>query len=63
MKEKRYIQGHWIERCDECAAWLDCEGVNLFNACNKLPSLYCDKHYDSVVMAGNCCSGNEADYR
>lgn len=23
---------------------------------------YCEKHYQSVVLTGNCCSGNEKIY-
>ena len=26
------------------------------------PMFYCDKHYETTVMTGNCCRGNEMDY-
>lgn len=26
------------------------------------PNYYCDEHYQTVVMTGNCCSGNEKLY-
>lgn len=26
------------------------------------PTFYCEEHYQSTVMTGNCCAGNEQDY-
>ena len=26
------------------------------------PTWYCDEHFESVVMTGNCCRGNEIAY-
>lgn len=26
------------------------------------PTWFCDEHYNSVVMTGNCCAGNEQLY-
>ena len=26
------------------------------------PTWYCEEHYKTTVMTGNCCSGNEKDY-
>lgn len=31
--------------------------------CNYCENWYCDKHYNNVVMTGNCCRGNELDYK
>lgn len=26
------------------------------------PVFFCDEHYETTVMTGNCCSGNESQY-
>jgi len=30
--------------------------------CSYCTNGYCDKHYETTVMTGNCCSDNERDY-
>jgi len=30
--------------------------------CYHCKNHYCNKHYETTVMTGNCCSGNEKDY-
>jgi hypothetical protein len=30
--------------------------------CSHCKNPYCLPHFKSVVMTGNCCSGNEKDY-
>jgi len=30
--------------------------------CIHCETPYCEKHYKSVVMTGNCCNSNEKDY-
>jgi hypothetical protein len=37
-------------------------GGKATSSCGHCQNLYCDKHYGTTVMTGNCCSGNEKDY-
>lgn len=30
--------------------------------CRYCGNYYCDKHYQTVYLTGNCCSNNEKDY-
>lgn len=51
--------------CDSCREKLQIccicgeEGQHI---CGNCENKYCDKHYKTTVMTGNCCSGNEKDY-
>ena len=37
-------------------------GSDATNECYYCQSAYCNKHYGTTVMTGNCCSENEKDY-
>jgi len=37
-------------------------GEKATSSCSSCECDYCDEHYQSVVMTGNCCRGNELNY-
>lgn len=37
-------------------------GVKSIHDCCYCKTIYCDKHFASIVMTGNCCKMNEEDY-
>jgi len=37
-------------------------GEDAKHHCGSCGCGYCEEHYKTTVMTGNCCSGNEKDY-
>ena len=44
-----------LENCCIC-------GEKAGGSCSYCKNVYCNEHYKTVIMSGNCCSGNEKDY-
>lgn len=54
---------HGLVNCFHCRKEICCVcGSNSELKCSDCGSTYCDVHYETTVMTGNCCRANEKDY-
>ena len=69
----KVVKGHCGDSPDDCNVCLgnpcQCQkevccicGEFAEEKCSHCKNPYCLPHFKSVVMTGNCCSGNEKDY-
>lgn len=55
MCQKKPCQCETKEVCCVCGEFAEYH-------CGSCKTPFCETHYKTTVMTGNCCSGNEKDY-